>query len=1473
MNPLENTENKERKSAKKRWRWWYLPLSLLLGLLFSLIGGWYYLTSTKQGREYITFLGNKLTNDYLAHNATIGDVELQFPPRLLLSNVVIYDHKDSILFEAEAVRVTPVWPPLQDSTLHIDQLILSHFKGNLKHYEGDKDYNYAYAFKSSDSKNELKSPLKTIKVRKLIFEEGAFTHFDYTRPGFRKKGEKGIDFYRLKTYGVTGVLDSILIEDGVSAHLNGFGFRETSGFWLRSLNSDLTIDNTHFNWKNTILKSNSGEINGDILFDFEDWKSWKSFNDSIEITANLDESSIYFSDIAYFAPQVEKLAKNITIEGDVKGVLNDFSSNNLEIHLGQRSLLKGSGTLKNVVDPELAFIDFNIDRSDIFISDVNEQIQQFEFPKEFYKLGDMNLKGNFKGKIDSFFANGSLHSQLGKADAGMLVELFEDESKNKYAGDISLRKFNLGEFLENDDLGLVSVDADLKAKGNTLENLLANIDAVVTDFSFKNYMYHDVIVKGDVANYFFNGVLLSKDPNANLSVDGKIDFSDKIPVIDLITKIKELNLKKLNLSEDTIIVKTKAIAKFKGNKVENFIGKVETKNLFLSVNGENYETGFTTFEGKLSEKGKTWTLNADFANAEIETSIPLLKISDALIARGVDLIPKDIAFEDNIAPFYLKGFVKINDPLILNSVLPDEILLAQNTKLDVYIEDSLGNLSLNLQTPFFKYGEIYLDNPNLSITKVGDSLRANGALKQLTAKGFKLDNYHFKISNDSNNIYLSHYGLINDTLVDFELNHSIKYSSSLQTSITIDSSTIILDSNLFYVSCDTLLWQDLENFTFQNFNLSQGNERLLVNGKASLKNEYDLDYSVFGLNIEKVSPFLPAYFRTMEGEINANGKVISENGYPLIEASIYANPISFNDLALDAITIESHYNSENDVLGIYGSITDVNNKEIIKVNGGLNYLNNPSMDLFFYVNEVPNSFFEVLATGVVSDLKGNVSANARLKGPFENPTLNGWAKLDSTSMHVDYLGTEYSLNHTFQINSKNIVFENLVLVDHRGKTGVINGNIQHDLLERFDLNLDMSCTDFTVFDIEENENDLYYGKFYGTGTAKFTGPMLRANIYCDLATEKGTKFFLPIEEEQGYSQESFIRFVDKDKGPTEYLVNDQDFSLDLNVTLNTNAETQLIFDKQLGDIIKASGDGKLNMKLSPAGEFQMYGDYIIDNGNYLFTAFDLINKRFEIEKGGKISWVGDPYDALISIRANYNLKANAYSLASTIPQYDAERLEQYKTPVPVVAYAQLNGSLLKPEISLDFEFIDEGGVDVASLQRELDNMNLSEEELTKQVVSLLVLNRFMPMYNSAPVSTNLFGSSVNAGLGDLISNQLTYWLSAIDEDLQVNVNYRRYTAEGIELNQSELELALSTTFFNDRVGVDFAYELQNGYSPNKEISYKVNPDGSIKVLVFQRQTQNPVITFNSNTYGFGVFLKREFESVKDLFIKEDDPTK
>ncbi|MGB0432227.1 MAG: hypothetical protein ACPGLV_17255, partial [Bacteroidia bacterium] len=349
---MENTEHNEHKSAKKRLRWWYIPLSLILGLLLCVVAGWFYFTATPQGKAYLTFLGNKLVNEHLAYKADIGDLEFQFPPRVLLSNVVIYDHKDSVLFKAEAVRITPVWPPLQDSILQIDQVVLSHFNANLKMYQGDSNYNYAYAFKTSKgSKN--KSPIESIRIRKLIFEEGGFNHFDYTRLPFRKKDEAGIDFYRLQTTGITGVLDSILIGKGVRAHLNNFGFREKSGFWVKSMTSDLAIEKSTFNWQNLELKSNKGKINGDILFSFNDWKSWKYFNDSVNISAALNQTELYFSDIGYFAPQVEKIANNISVDGKVSGCLNHFVTRQLKIKMGNKSFLIGEGELKNITDESI----------------------------------------------------------------------------------------------------------------------------------------------------------------------------------------------------------------------------------------------------------------------------------------------------------------------------------------------------------------------------------------------------------------------------------------------------------------------------------------------------------------------------------------------------------------------------------------------------------------------------------------------------------------------------------------------------------------------------------------------------------------------------------------------------------------------------------------------------------------------------------------------------------------------------------------------------------------------------------------------------------------------------------------------------------------------------------------------------------------------------------------------------------------
>ena len=53
----------------------------------------------------------------------------------------------------------------------------------------------------------------------------------------------------------------------------------------------------------------------------------------------------------------------------------------------------------------------------------------------------------------------------------------------------------------------------------------------------------------------------------------------------------------------------------------------------------------------------------------------------------------------------------------------------------------------------------------------------------------------------------------------------------------------------------------------------------------------------------------------------------------------------------------------------------------------------------------------------------------------------------------------------------------------------------------------------------------------------------------------------------------------------------------------------------------------------------MFGDYEIHKGDYLFTLNNLLNKKFALAQGGRITWAGSPFDASIDVNAVYSLKA------------------------------------------------------------------------------------------------------------------------------------------------------------------------------------------------------------------------------------------
>lgn len=153
-------------------------------------------------------------------------------------------------------------------------------------------------------------------------------------------------------------------------------------------------------------------------------------------------------------------------------------------------------------------------------------------------------------------------------------------------------------------------------------------------------------------------------------------------------------------------------------------------------------------------------------------------------------------------------------------------------------------------------------------------------------------------------------------------------------------------------------------------------------------------------------------------------------------------------------------------------------------------------------------------------------------------------------------------------------------------------------------------------------------------------------IDASLLTEPKTAIFLPLSSAKDVSERDFVSFVNKSSDIIiiEDIIGVEEkpkanFAVNLDLEVTPEAEAQIIIDKQVGDIIKANGLGNLKLEVNPGkGLFNMFGQYEITKGDYLFTLQGVINKRLKIGDGSTINWNGDVVDAAMDIKAIYSLK-------------------------------------------------------------------------------------------------------------------------------------------------------------------------------------------------------------------------------------------
>jgi hypothetical protein len=165
---------------------------------------------------------------------------------------------------------------------------------------------------------------------------------------------------------------------------------------------------------------------------------------------------------------------------------------------------------------------------------------------------------------------------------------------------------------------------------------------------------------------------------------------------------------------------------------------------------------------------------------------------------------------------------------------------------------------------------------------------------------------------------------------------------------------------------------------------------------------------------------------------------------------------------------------------------------------------------------------------------------------------------------------------------------------------------------------------------------------------------------------------------------------------------------------------------------------------------------------------------------------------------------------------------------------------------------------------------VNEDDLNRQVFSLVVFRSFLPSQNIASTASNI--GNVGTNVSELLTNQLNNMLSQLSKDINIGVNY----AQGDIATNDQVNVNVSTAIFNDRVQIDGSFG-NAGTTTNANVSnttnlvgefnieIKVTADGNVRIKVFNRSNQYLLVTNDvPYTQGVGVFYRREFEELKDL---------
>jgi len=1296
--------------------------------------------------------------------------------------------------------------------------------------------------------------------------------------------------------------------------------RERSGLEVKNLSADVKFMPRGMAFENLDLQTNRSTIRNFFMMSYDELSDMDDFIHKVRMDANFDGSYVDSDDIAFFAPGMKSWQKEILLKGKVRGTVDELVGREMVVQAGNSTFLNGDFSLTGLPNINQTFIDFTANDFRTTYRDavtIIPSLREVAYP-DLRKLEYIRFTGTFTGFIRDFVTFGTIETSLGTVRSDLNMKLPRG-SEPVYSGNISTDQFNLGGFLDDPQLGFLSMEGVIKGRGLSANTRNAEITGKIRFVDFNDYRYHNITVsEGKLNKSQFEGGLTINDENAGLSLKGLIDFNKETPVFNFIAEVTKANLQNLKLTRDNLAFRGKFNLDFTGGTIDDFLGTARISDAVLLKDSvplpfDSLVLSSTIMgnEKVLSARSNEFeaTLTGNFNVMDLPASFQLFlhEYYPAYI-RAPRKRPENQALRFDISTQYVEDYIK----------LVDSSLTGFNySRITGNLDTRASLLNLEATVPYFRYRQYDFNDVKLTGTGTLDSITILGEAKNIAINdslSIPIANFRISGSNDVSLVNIT--TMANQTVNRANLNAVVStYSDGVK--IEFNPSDFVINGKTWTIDENGELEFRKNTDARGQLVLREGEQEISARSVPSARGNWnDLDVTLTRVNVGDFSPFVFPRNR-IEGMLSGNLVVEDPTGNLRIRSDeIRTQFLRIDNDSIGELKTTVLYDGQTSNLVLKGNTLD--QEKYLEFDASL-FLGKKSDQVNNLIALRPRQFqlsiLDRFLNTLFSDITGYVTGAFDIRGEFDNMSVTGKGRLKDAGLKIKFTQCFYEIEDTdIELTPTLINLDGIVLKDPAtGNPVYLNGNIQHNAFKNMFFDVRVSTRKPGTTDPNNNrpvlllnttyrDNQDFYGNAKGTGSFSMLGPESDMIMVISAIASDQDSSTITIPPSQ--SRESGIAdfLVEKKYGremdADAFNINTSNISYDLDVTANPMVTVKVVLDELTGDEIKGRGRGTLNIHSGTNEALRIRGRYDIEEGDYLFTFQSFFKKPFELKTGlnadNYIEWNGDPYGARVNLEAQYVADRVNYAPLAALPGVD-EDIARVRSDVYVVA--KLTGELFRPTINFDLDFpstspaVTDPGLSFAIQQIEED-----KNRMYKQVTYLIVFNSFAPAEGST-------ATGLGRDIGDLATNTISgIFLGVINDQLnkifgkllknekyQINLNTTLYNRNIIDQDNktalnlgSNVNFSIGRSFFNDRfiitAGGGFDAPLQGSniqqsvqLLPDVSMEWLINPSGTLRATFFYRENTDYLITTASGgpgrarRYGGSLTYKKEFEKFGDLF--------